>query len=244
MRPVIKALLFTLAAVIFVQCEKEYPNENWIPGGYWIDSRDGNSYATIPIGDQVWLAENMAYLPSVYNISDGSEDNGNEDNPFYYVLDYDGTNVSSAKKESSYKTYGVYYNWNAALSACPDGWHLPTDDDWKELEIFLGMDQDQVVLTGLRGTDEGRRLKSTSGWDNNGNGTNEIGFTALPGGYRFIISDGLFANSGVAGDWWSATEFTDKRFGLSRKIQFSDDGVLRLAMSKDFGLSVRCIKDE
>jgi len=246
-KPIIKVLLFTLTVVVFIQCEKEYPNENWVPGGYWYDSRDGNSYATIPIGDQVWMAENMAYLPSVSNEENGSEDEGNESLAFYYVLGYDGTSVSAAKADSNYKKYGVLYNWNAALEACPNGWHLPSDNEWTELEIYLG------------GSDTaGVKLKATWGWDFNkwrdsyGNGTNESGFTALPGGSRFIdYQDPLlntydFSGSGFFGGWWSASEMhtqNEETFVYYRYLMYSHDKVWKDESLNHEAHSVRCIKD-
>ena len=236
-----------LAVVVLIQCEKEYPNDNWVPGGYWIDSRDGNAYATIPIGDQVWMAENMAYLPSVSNEEKGSEDEGKESAPFYYVLDYDGTGVSAAKSDSNYSKYGVLYNWNAALETCPNGWHLPSDDEWTELEIYLG------------GSDTaGVKLKATWGWnfdkwsDSYGNGTNESGFTALPGGNRFLdLQDPLlntyyFNISGFLGGWWSASEMhttSEETYVYCRYLMLSGDNVWMYGSLKHEALSVRCIKD-
>ncbi|MGI6410801.1 MAG: FISUMP domain-containing protein [Bacteroidales bacterium] len=83
------------------------------------DARDGNAYKTVKIGNQIWLAENLKYLPSV--VGPGTE---SESTPYYYVYGYNGTNVTDAKATSNYATYGVLYNWTAAMDACPDGWHL------------------------------------------------------------------------------------------------------------------------
>jgi len=199
------------------------------------------------------MVNNLAYLPSINNIVDGSEDYGKKNDPFYYVYDYDGTDLSAAKATSNYQIYGVLYNWAAALNSGPDGWHLPTDDEWKELELYLGMNQSQADSTGLRGTDEGSKLKATSGWEYDGNGTNESGFTALPGGNRLsehyqdgVYYDYLFANSGVLSNWWSATECigSGNRLVWSRSLQFSDDKVIRRSWSKVLAISVRCVKDE
>ena len=246
MKPIIKVLLFTLTVVVFIQCEKEYPNDNWVPGGYWIDSRDGNSYATIPIGDQVWLAENMAYLPSVNSLQDGSEDEGNDSFSFYYVLGYDGTSLSAAKADSNYLKYGTLYNWYAALEACPDGWHLPSDDEWTELETYLG------------GSDTaGVKLKATWGWDFNkwrdsyGNGTNESGFTALPGGVRFadpqdpMLNTYEFSGSGYFGSWWSASSYIyrEETYVYCRYLMYSHDNIWMDNSLKHEAHSVRCIKD-
>ncbi|MCK9320171.1 FISUMP domain-containing protein, partial [Methanoculleus sp.] len=103
--------------------------------GTFTDSRDGNDYNWVKIGDQVWMAENLAYLPSVNMVADGSEDAAGS---YYYVYGYDGTDVTAAKATANYTTYGVLYNWLAAMNACPDGWHLPSDAEWTELTDYLG----------------------------------------------------------------------------------------------------------
>ena len=86
--------------------------------------------------------------------------------------------------------------------------HFPSHNEWKELEIFLGMSQAQADSSGLRGTDEGEKLKATSGWEDNGNGTDMFGFAALPGGNRLsehysngVYFDYMFANTGYFGAW-------------------------------------------
>ena len=80
--------------------------------GTFTDSRDGNEYNWVQIGNQVWMAENLAYLPSVNMVADGSEDAAGS---YYYVYGYDGTNVTDAKATANYTTYGVLYNWTAAM---------------------------------------------------------------------------------------------------------------------------------
>ena len=101
--------------------------------GVFTDARDGKVYKTITIGTQTWMAENLAYLPSVSHSFTSSFDF-----PVYYVYGYDGNSVSAAKASANYITYGVLYNWEAAKIACPSGWHLPTDAEWTILENYLG----------------------------------------------------------------------------------------------------------
>ncbi len=96
--------------------------------GVFTDSRDGNVYKTIQIGDQVWMAENLRYLPGVIE-----SDIGSYGHPFFYVYGYKGSNVEKAKATNTYQTFGVLYNWPAANSVCPHGWHLPSDDEWLQL---------------------------------------------------------------------------------------------------------------
>jgi uncharacterized protein (TIGR02145 family) len=256
MRKLFRLLMFALIAILYCSCEKEKsaPNANWIPGGPWIDTRDGHQYATVPIGDQVWMAENMAYLPSVNKLQDGSEDEGHEDELFYYVNDFDAVNVAAAKETSYYKQYGVLYNWNAAKTACPDGWHLPSDEEWMELEINLGIGADEVNNYGSRGTDEGMKIKSTWGWDYEawndryGNGTNETGFTGLPGGDRwfnnyisYLDTTYQFFKPGHYGFWWSSTTSAEG-WAWMRSLSCSHDRIDRLEDDKHYGNSVRCIK--
>ena len=213
--------------------------------GTFIDSRDGNEYNWVQIGDQVWMAENLAYLPSVNMVADGSEDAAGS---YYYVYGYDGTNVADAKATDNYATYGVLYNWTAAMDGeassttnpsgiqgvCPAGWHLPSDAEWTELTDYLG------------GTSvAGGKLKETgtTHWASPNTGaTNETGFTALPGGYRDYVYNGSFLYIGDNGYWWSATEY-DSNHAWYRNMDFNFSDVLSHNNNKELGFSVRCVRD-
>jgi uncharacterized protein (TIGR02145 family) len=197
--------------------------------GTFIDSRDGNEYNWVQIGDQVWMAENLAYLPSVNMVADGSEDAAGS---YYYVYGYDGTNVAEAKATDNYATYGVLYNWTAAMNACPDGWHLPSDAEWTELTDYLG--GESVAGGKLKET-------GTTHWASPNTGaTNETGFTALPGGYR--NNNGAFLNVGNDGYWWSATEDV-ATLAWSRYMYYNDSSVNRDGDVEEVGFSVRCLRD-
>jgi len=171
--------------------EKVLPNT-------FIDKRDGHVYKTVIIGDQTWMAENLAYLPTV-----STPDQTSPSEPHHYVYNYFGNNVNESKS-ANYQNYGVLYNYTAALNVCPSGWHLPEDEEWKQLEIFLGMSPSDADFDGLRGTGQGYKLKSTYGWNGGGNGSNSSGFNGLPGG---VCSDNGFYLMGNFGFWWSSTLF-------------------------------------
>lgn len=201
------------------------------------DSRDGKTYKTAKIGNQWWMAENLAYLPMVSPPTEASETT-----PYYYVYSYSGTNVSSAKANSNFTTYGVLYNLPAALSACPSGWHLPSDSEWKQLEMALGMDQGSADAENLRGTDQGTQMKATSGWSGNGNGTNISGFTGLAGGYRLNVAN-VFMYIGVGGFWWSSTPNNQYTNAIWCRGLDSQSYISRFFSRTDMGLSVRCVKN-
>ncbi|NCC87809.1 MAG: hypothetical protein EOM05_08075, partial [Clostridia bacterium] len=169
------------------------------------DERDGTHYDAVRIGNQVWMAENLKYLPSVVGPSTESQTTA-----YYYVYGYDGTSVIDAKATSNYNTYGVLYNWPAAMAGslsstsnpsdvkgvCPAGWHVPSDAEWTELTDYLGGE-------GVAGG----KLKETgtTHWSSpNSDATNETGFTALPGGLLLDWSD-MFFYIGEDGAWWTAT---------------------------------------
>lgn len=204
---------------------------------------DGRSYDTVRIGTQVWMAENLAYLPAV-----SPSNTGSQSSPQYYVYGYNGNQVAEAKAHINYVTYGVLYNWAAALAGsaisdsnpsgvrgiCPAGWHLPSDAEWKQLEMTLGMTPQQAEGTGYRGSDQGSRMKTTTGWSSNGNGTNSSGFSALPGGTR--TAGNVYIYLGVYGCWWSSTIW-------SRFIDSGFTGVGRFSIPKENGLSIRCVRD-
>ena len=195
--------------------------------GILADTRDGNLYSYRTYGSQVWMTENMAYLPSVVGPGTGSNSTA-----YYYVYGYDGSDVATAKATDNYSTYGVLYNWTAAQSACPSGWHLPSDAEWTTLSDYLG----GISYAGGKLKEAG-----TAHWNSpNIGATNESGFTALPGGYR--ANNGKFINIGVNGYWWSSTEYDTTRAWL-RTLCYHTSNVYRSITNKELGFSVRCLRD-
>ena len=188
------------------------------------------------------MAENLRYLPSVVGPVTGSQTQA-----FYYVYDYDGTSVEDAKATENYNTYGVLYNWTAAMNGassstanpsgvqgvCPPGWHLPSNEEWTQLTDFLG----GHGVAGGKLKEEG-----TVHWKSpNVGATNSTGFTALPGGQRRQV-EGKFLRLGEFGTWWSASE-TSNTHARSRDMQNNLESVVNLNQNKDHGFSVRCLKD-
>jgi uncharacterized protein (TIGR02145 family) len=228
----------------YITVESNLTACDWNNDTTFTDSRDGQEYKQTKIGDQCWMAENLAYLPSVNMVGVGSEDNSS--GKYYYVYGYDDTNVSEAKATENYDIYGVLYNWNAVMDGasssssnpsgvqgvCPDGWHVPSDEEWAELENYVSND-------GHSGS-VGTALKSTSGWDDNGNGTDDYGFSGLPVGSRG--SYGYFNSIGQGGDWWSATVYSTD-YAWYRSINYSNEAFSLNIFDKDYGFSVRCLRD-
>ncbi|MDB4563851.1 fibrobacter succinogenes major paralogous domain-containing protein [Flavobacteriales bacterium] len=193
-------------------------------------SMDGYDYAVVEIGDQCWFAENLR--TTVY--ADGSAIPVETDNTAWVGLST-GARCDYDNDASNVATYGRLYNWYAATDAaelCPTGWHVPTDDEWTALETYLG-------ANGHSGT-EGTALKATSGWGSGGNGTDDFGFSALPGGNRDRY-DGFFGNAGYFGYWWSSS--LDGTDAVNRRLTY-DSNLFGLNNSnKRSGYSVRCLKD-
>jgi uncharacterized protein (TIGR02145 family) len=168
------------------------------------DSRNGRTYKVVKIGTQTWMAENLTYQTA--------------DSSWCYEND-----------NSKCNTYGRLYAWNAARTACPSGWHLPSRAEWEELVTFAG-----------GSSTAGRYLKSTGGWYNNGNGTDTYGFSALSGGYR--NTGGGFYDAGYYGGWWVATEGGGgNAYGLG--MYYGYDSVDEYYVNKGDGWSVRCLMD-
>ncbi len=141
--------------------------------------------------------------------------------------------------------YGALYNWYAVKNEklCPVGWHVPSDTEWKQLEIALGMTQIQADSSGrYRGTNQGTQMKNNSGWDHNGNGTNSSGFSALPGGQRNFTGDFMFSREQAV--WWSSTEAAEIPKAWYRYLSYDHSSVNRGAYYPSVGYSVRCVRDE
>jgi len=177
----------------------------WFPffGTNFCDTRDGQRYKIATIGEEVWFAENLNYN------AEGSKCYNND--------------------PANCEKYGRLYDWSTAMTLCPSGWHLPSDDEW------------DALITAVGGSSNaGTKLKATSGWSSNGNGTDDYGFSALPGGDGY--SDGGFINVEDYGDWWSSTEY-DSYYAYGRSMGYNDGIVYRLNNDKSFLFSVRCLQD-
>ncbi len=205
---------------------------------------DGYEYNVIQIGCQCWFSENLRYLPSVTGPEIGSNTE-----PRYYVSGYTGTSVVDAKSTANYGNYGVLYNWKAAQNACPTGWRLSTDDDWKRLEIGQGIDTGDVNQVGWRGTNEGSKLSGAEAlWL--GDPTSPLlsniefglsGFDATPGGIRSSFGNFLFG-PGYEGMWWGSNY--DVNYAWGRYLSDDYTGISRSNYNKTQGFSVRCVKGD
>jgi len=145
-------------------------------------------------------------------------------------LNYDikGSKCYDNKPDNCAK-YGRLYNWQTANTACPNGWHLPSRAEWEALTMEVGGEKT-----------EGLKLKAKSGWDSNGNGTDDFGFSALPGGSGY--SDGRFFSVGYYGYWWSSSEYNS--YGAYyRGMYYYDEGAIWYSGNKASLSSVRCVQE-
>ncbi len=204
---------------------------------------DGNIYQIVKIGNQWWMAENLKVthyrngdaIPNVTAVSTWSTLSTGA----YCNYNNDTTNVA---------TYGRLYNWFAvddSRNIAPAGWHVPTDDEWKELEMHLGMTQAQAdLMNQARGTDEGGKLKEagTVHWSTPNTGaTNSSGFTALPAGN--VDGDvGNFNNLNNWCDFWTSSHLATI-YGIYRNMENDISMITRGRCLRSYGFSVRCVRD-
>ncbi len=201
---------------------------------------EGQTYEIIIIGDQCWMAENI----NVGQRIDGNQEMQNNSTIEKYCYD---------DNESNCNEYGGLYQWDEMMQyitqegtqgICPDGWHIPTDEEWKILEGNVdsqyGVGSSEWDKEGWRGDDAGYKLKSETGWNSGGNGSDEFDFTALPGGYR--SDDGYFGNMDGYATFWSTSECSASS-AWRRALHYNTDEISRYDSSKDHGRSVRCLRD-
>lgn len=223
------------------------------PATHFCDSRDNKVYKYVSIGSQIWMAENLNFNPG-----SGAS--------FCYAEGISGVSQDSIAKNC--QTYGRLYDWRTAMNLhnentnyntirygnnacpgltgcynpnvlphqgiCPDGWHLPTDPEWT------------VLINGIGASTAGKQLKANSGWIwsttfNTGNGDDNFGFAALPGGYGLVSN---FGSEGYYGRWWTATEGTGN-LAYAREMYYASNGVGNSTSHNkgDYLLSVRCVKN-
>jgi len=208
---------------------------------------DGNIYETVTIGTQVWMTENLRTTrfsngDSIANVTD----------------DADWKNLTTAafcwfnNDDANEEIYGKLYNWHAVSDSAnisPTGWHVPTDEEWKTLETYLGMESADVDSSGFlfRGIAQnvgGKiRLSGTEFWITpNDSSTNESCFSGLPGGSR--QEDGTFTNLGYFSGWWTDSEKpTGQPGALYRSVSSENGSFSKSAYRFQNGVYIRCVKD-
>jgi uncharacterized protein (TIGR02145 family) len=215
---------------------------------------DGKAYKTKKFGNAVWMVENLAYLPSVTPPTPGSNTE-----PYYYVKGYYGSSVAEAKQVPGYAAYGVYYNWKAATKEetpvaggtirgiCPQGWHIPGEQDWADLWAYL---VDNGYGFGGSGNRIAKAMASKSGWNttsysgtpgNDPGSNNSSEFNALPGGFR--CTDALdFVQEGMFASWWQAVP-RDETNGYHWGFNYNTSQLVKYYSPRGRGYFVRCVKD-
>jgi uncharacterized protein (TIGR02145 family) len=222
-----------------------FGNESITPscGGPLVDARDGQVYPTVQIGTQCWMKKNLNYgsqIPGFIPMAN---------NQFVEKYCYED-NADTCMK------YGALYTWDEAMNwtttpgdqgICPAGWKIPTDNDFKILEGYVDsfFDIGDPVWDGTeyRGLDAGKNLKTVTGWLNMGNvGADLYGFSALPGGGRYL--NYYFYDKIFHGYFWTSDQFTpDPVYAWYRLLLFSSDQSYRQVNQKEYGYSVRCLKE-
>jgi len=194
------------------------------------DPRDGKKYVYVTIDTQTWMAENLNYNTNTTGSKCYNNDETNCDT--YGRLYYWETTMAGSASSTA--------NPSGVQGVCPSGWHLPSAAEWNVLMKFVN----PSCSDNSTCADAGTKLKATSGWNSNrnksGNGTDNYGFSALPGGYG--SASGSFNIIGDVGTWWSASEY-DASYAYFRYMDYSGEGYWDGNNKNDILFSVRCVKD-
>jgi uncharacterized protein (TIGR02145 family) len=200
-----------------------------------ISDIDGNTYKTVYIGSQQWMAENLKVSKyndgtAIPNITDNTQWKSLTTGAWAY---YNNDAVNNAKYGKLYNWYAVSQTSNGNKNVCPSGWHIPSDaDEWTVLIDYLG----DINVAGGKMKESG-----LTSWNSpNTDASNTSLFTSLPGGYRDY--NGIYYNNGKMGMWWSSTEYGTLN-AWNRNLGFSSGGAGRSGADKKHGFSVRCVRD-
>jgi uncharacterized protein (TIGR02145 family) len=222
-----QSLAFAILTITFLACSNNdagnKPNYG-APLEY-----GGQTYKTAKIGTQTWIAENLNYET--------------KHRGYHYIEE---SSMCYQDNPDNCAKYGRLYDWETAMSVCPKGWHLPSNAEWDKLFRFI--DGDPGTKSPYKSPTAGKHLKAVSGWNHykllglfkfNGNGTDDYGFSALPGSEN---NSGNFLRVGNFGKWWSASEY-GTTMAYSYCIFYHEKGASWGHGYKDGLHSVRCVKD-
>lgn len=188
-----KTRIAVFATILIASFAEAKVKTQQVAKGTMTDARNGVTYTTVKIGLQHWMAENLNYRK--------------------------GTSWCYGNKSENCRKFGRLYDWQTARDVCPQGWHLPTDDEWSQLQSVVNYNALELMSKQMKGTDV-------------------YGFAVLPGGGRY--GDGSFSNVGSGAYFWSAT-VDDDRLAWSRLFGSGAAGVHRNSYFKTYGHSVRCL---
>lgn len=226
-----------VVGVFFTGCQEEETPTRIIETSTVTDV-DGNVYKTVKIGDQWWMAENL----EVTRFNDSTS--------LAYIAADSVNSAWENETEAAYTSrnegqYGLLYNFYTVENSkkiAPEGWHIPTDEDWITLEKETGMSIEETQALGWRGINEAEKLTAlySAGWPAGAAlfGTDEFGFNAKPGGCR--VFNGV-TNGGNIAFWWTAS--TDGNEGWYRYIDAAQTRIFRQHTYKGYGMSIRCVKN-
>ena len=210
--------------------------------GTMTDGRDGQIYKIVKIGKQIWMAENLNYAYIGVPFKNG-------------LTTFDSTSWCYDNDPANCAKYGRLYTWSAAMDSvgrwstngkgcgdktvcsptypvrgvCPEGWHLPTELEWGRL----------FILDGYTST-AAERLKSASGWADNGNGSDIYSFAVLPAGTRNPIEG--YVGEGFCTTFWTS-DGDDDYYADAKTMNYNSKGVSEYGFHKNYGFSVRCVMD-
>ena len=216
------------------------PTAGFTCGDAFVDARDGQSYTSVQIGTQCWMAENL----NIGTMISGATNQTNNATLEKYCY---------GDVSSNCDTYGGMYQWNEAMQysttsgdqgICPTGWHLPTDAEWCTMENFVDAGSVDCGVLGYRGTDVGGNLKETgtTHWAAPNTGaTNSSGFTVLGTGFRHF--GGNFQNISLDASFWTSDDGGSGANAYYRYLIYTNAQVYRAYDTKNYGIAVRCIKD-
>jgi uncharacterized protein (TIGR02145 family) len=235
-------VLFVIT-VASTSCDKDTEPDTPIIETDSITDVSGNVYTIVKIGDDWWMAENLATT----QYRDGSPVELLQNN----ASNWENGLPAYCRYEDNTLAPGMLYNWaavNNSAGLAPAGWHIATEEEWQTLERHLGMAADEIEKVNWRESGAcGDKLKTKgpTGWLNFEGvwGTNESGFSALAGSCR--LWNGSWANPGLSsnGYWWTSTE-KDSTAAYFRNLDYKKSGVFRFYVDKRYGMSVRCVKDK
>jgi len=196
-----------IAGLVLYSCEKQEDENGMV-------DIDGNKYQTIEIGTQTWMAENLRV----------TRDRSGNSLTTYCYLD----------RDDFCKEFGLLYTWEEALKAAPAGWHLPSDNEWQQMELELGMSPDEALFYGWRGMDHGIKLAEGG----------SSGFEALFGGYKdgTVFWSGRYFDLGYFAAFWTTSQVDSLR-AIGYFIYSNEGSVVRDDYDKTAAFSIRCIKN-